>query len=138
MVSQSRNTLKRRLTISFLWNAVASAARHRFGFLWFDSTKAPSLLRSAGALQRLDELDSIAKEARLSCLDSNKKQLRSEPAFLVLDVCADEVFVRLCEVDDSFYQADNGADSTGHQGNNDLNNPFGGVAKDKLMNSESA
>src|SRR5882762_2575675 len=37
---------------SFLWTAAASAARHRFGLLRF-APKAPSPLRSAGALQKV-------------------------------------------------------------------------------------
>jgi hypothetical protein len=61
-----------------------------------------------------------------------------EPALLVLDVSPDEVFVRLGEVDDSFYETDNRSDSARHECDDDLNDSFGSVAKDKFVNAKSA
>ena len=61
-----------------------------------------------------------------------------EPTLLVLDVSPDEVFVRLGEVDDSFDETDNRSDSTGHKCDDDLNNSFGGIAKDEFMNAKPA
>jgi|SRR5687768_13669065 hypothetical protein len=58
---------------------------------------------------------------------------RLEPAFFVLNVGSNEIFVRLGEVDDAFDDSNDRAGATGHKSDDDLNNSFSGVAKDELV-----
>src|SRR5688572_33320427 len=64
--------------------------------------------------------------------------LKLEPTLLALDVSPDKLFVRLCQVDNSLDEADDGTDAARHQGDNDLDDSFRGVSKNKLVHTETA
>src|SRR6185369_4727843 len=61
-----------------------------------------------------------------------------EPALLILNVRSHKLFVRLSEIDDPFDDADDARGSAGHNADTELNNSFGGVAENKLVNSKPA
>src|ERR1051325_1925769 len=61
-----------------------------------------------------------------------------EPAAFILDVRSNEFFVRLREVDNTFYHSNDAADPAGHACNNDLDNAFGGIAENELMHPKAA
>jgi len=59
-----------------------------------------------------------------------------EPALLVLYVRSHKVFVRLRQIDDSFDQADDPADTT--KAEHQLDDPFGRVSENELVHSKPA
>lgn len=61
-----------------------------------------------------------------------------EPAFLILDVRSDKLLVRFREIDDALNETNDPADSAGYYPDHELNDSFGRIAEDELMNSETA
>jgi len=88
-----------------------------------------------GKLRRLIQKWKCRDEPGIS---SDDQKLKLEPTLLALDVGPDKLFVRLCQVDNSLDEADDGTDAARHQGDNDLDDSFRGVSKNKLVHTETA
>ncbi len=61
-----------------------------------------------------------------------------EPALLVRDVGVIELLIGFGQVDNAFDEADDTADATRHDRNNDLDNSFLGVTQDEFMDTPCA
>ena len=61
-----------------------------------------------------------------------------EPTFLASYVGCFEFFIRLSEVNDTFDKTNDRCSTTRYESDNDLNDAFFGVAKVKLVNSQTS
>ena len=59
-----------------------------------------------------------------------------KPALLLLNVCSDKLLIRFSQIDDSFDDADDVGKSASENSKYKLNNSFGCVTEDKLVNAK--